>query len=127
LRVHTPLLDRDEEAEVLERADAKRAAAEAALGPEYPVGDPKLHIEMIDGVPYGIEGDEEPDNKHIDTGNTIDDFADGDLVWAWWWHYWWQARVQYVAVRKKTLTLRWIWNTGVVSSGYLPRLCMHPP
>ena len=62
----------------------------------------------------------EPDNRHINTGNTVDDFQvhandwfdlhwlssqKGDLVLVWHWSVWWHAIVKYVARRKGTLTI----------------------
>jgi hypothetical protein len=123
LRVHDSLLDDEEVKVAAEAGDAKRRTEIEALGPGYPVGDPHTDIVFIDGEPYGREGDEEPDNGHIDTGHRLEEFAPGDAVWAWWWDLWWQATVQHVAARKGTLTIRWAWSHSV-TSGYAPRLVL---
>lgn len=122
LRVFEPLLDDAEVAAAIAGGEAERKAAEAKLGPGFPVGDPKRHMVIAeDGSCRGLS-EEEPEDAHIDTGLTVADFRAGERVWIWWWDYWWQATVQHVATRMKTLTVRWAWSNAV-TSGYLPRLC----
>jgi hypothetical protein len=82
----------------------------------------------------------EPDNRHINTGNTVDDFQvhandwfdlhwlssqKGDLVLVWHWSVWWHAIVKYVARRKGTLTIAW--PDRKVASGFLPRCVKKVP
>ena len=77
----------------------------------------------------------EPDNRHVDTRNTIEDFKVdsvlgwrrvihfvqvGELVLVWHWGIWWHATIHYIARSKGTLTIKWPDKSH--AAGYLPRL-----
>ena len=62
----------------------------------------------------------EPDDRIVDTQNTIESFVVGEQVLAWWWGGWYLCKIHYIAKKTKTVALRWEDNT--VTYGYKARL-----
>lgn len=84
----------------------------------------------------------EPDNRHVDTRNTVDDFKVcclttprahplpsgaqiGELVLVWHWGIWWHATIGYIARTRGTVTIKWPDKSH--AAGYLPRLIRKLP
>lgn len=143
LRLHEELLDEAELDLVDEAAEALvhlLPGREVINGME--IGTAADIRAMPDGTVRGPKADDEdnePDSAMIDTLRTVDDFRAGliiphcslqsitifanagDEVLVWWWGIWWRALVRYVAHRKQTLTVQWMWSKKTTSN-YLPRL-----
>ena len=124
LRRSLRLLDDDDDRAIAAEADVRRA--DDAKQPRsfvdgLPLGDDKKDI-VAD--PFGdIAGPGvEPDDAAVDSGHQLGDFAVGDRILAYWWGLWWYSRVQYVAVRSATLTIKWDWSGNTIK-GWPPRLC----
>jgi hypothetical protein len=126
LRIHRPLVDAEDEPEIAADAVRLRRDALAALPFEaHLLGDPWADLIMFDDGAVAGHG-EEPDNDDVNTFCSVVDFRAGQQVYAWFWGKFYRASVQYVAVRKQTITIRWNWSHHV-TAGYLPRLLLPKP
>jgi hypothetical protein len=121
LRVHEPLLDSDDEEEAMDAVAARRREELENLPFDHNLlGDPYVDLQQDDEGHIFGHGDE-PDNDDINTFCSIDDFSAGQAVWAWFWGRFYRATIQRVALRQRTLQIRWNWSHSV-TSGYEPRL-----